>query len=145
MNWQTTLSQAGYRLSEPRKRVMQLLLNDRKPLTPLAIHHTLMRQGIRLGVVSVYRALALLASLGLVTVVYQPDGSAGYVTATKGHIHHILCQKCYRTLEFVGSEDLTTLFKRVEAETSFKVNDHLFQLYGVCPECQTLADGAEQK
>lgn len=146
MNWEYILSQAGYRLSEPRRRIVQLLGESNKPLTPQAIYHTLKEQGCQLGMVSVYRTLELLSNLGLTTIVYQPDGSAGYVTATLGHHHHILCQVCQTTIEFSGSEDLNDLIQRVEAETNFQVRDHLLQLYGLCPECQQrLAQAGDAK
>jgi len=41
MDWQTFLSKAGYRLSEPRKRIMKLMEVAEKPLNPLAIHRLL--------------------------------------------------------------------------------------------------------
>ncbi len=135
-NLKKTLSQAGYRLSEPRRRVMQLLENSEKPLAPLAIYRALKETGCKLGMVSVYRALSLLTNLGLVSMVYKADGSAGYVSATRGHHHYIICQKCHKVLEFAGSEDLESLISRVQAETHFVVADHLLQLYGICPECQ---------
>ncbi|MFZ3070824.1 MAG: Fur family transcriptional regulator [Anaerolineaceae bacterium] len=145
MNGQTILSQAGYRLSEPRKCVMQLLESADTPLSPLAIYRMLTSQGYRLGLVSVYRTLELLGSLGLVTIVYQPDGGSGYMNATGGHHHHILCQGCHKAIEFSGSEDLTELIQRVEGETNFQVNGHLLQLYGLCPECQALVSQEQVK
>lgn len=144
MSWRKVLTNNGYRVSGPRRLVMELLAENAQPMTPLEIYQALSQSGRALGMVSVYRALDLLAELKLVCVVYNPDGSPGYVAGSVGHHHHILCKRCHRTITFAGSEDLSDLIKRVEAETNFRVSDHLLQLYGICPECQKiLADTAE--
>lgn len=135
-DWQEALASAGYRLSEPRRQVVHLLQGAEVPLTPLEIHHQLSAAGCRLGQASVYRTLDLLTTLGIVTVVYRPDASAGYMLAARGHHHHIICQVCQRAVVFEGSEDLRELILLVEKQTRFKVSDHLLQLYGLCPSCQ---------
>ena len=145
MNWQNVLTENGYRVSGPRRLVMQVLESNPQPMTPLEIYQELSQSGQALGMVSVYRALELLTELGLVCVVYNPDGSAGYVAGAGGHHHHILCQKCHQAIAFAGSEDLSSLIQRVEAETKFRVSDHLLQLYGVCPDCQKTSDDAMEE
>ncbi len=139
MSWQKVLSDKGYRVSGPRRLVMELLAESAQPMTPLEIYQVLSQSGRALGMVSVYRALELLAELGLVCVVYNPNGSSGYVAGSAGHHHHILCKRCHRTITFAGSEDLSDLIRRVEAETNFRVSDHLLQLYGICPKCQKIS------
>ena len=47
MDWQKLLTQAGYRISKPRKQVMQLLENTQTPQTALAIYQKLKAQGAR--------------------------------------------------------------------------------------------------
>ncbi len=136
MNWQEVLSENGYRVSEPRRLVMQLLENSSQPLTPLQIYSALLQSGNTLGMVSVYRALELLTELCLVCLVYNSDGSPGYVLGMGGHHHHILCQSCHKAASFAGSEDLSALIEKVEADTNYRVKDHLLQLYGICPACQ---------
>jgi len=146
MNWQNVLTENGYRVSGPRRLVMRVLESNAQPLTPLEIYQVLSQSGQALGMVSVYRALDLLTELGLVCVVFNPDGSAGYVAGEGGHHHHILCQRCRQAIAFAGSEDLSSLIQRVEAETKFQVSDHLLQLFGLCPDCQeTKADALEEK
>jgi len=120
MDWQDILSQAGYRLSAPRKQIMQLLLNAQTPQNALAIYQQLKAQGSHLSLVSVYRTLELLASLGLITMVYDPAGTLGYVPASAGHHHYIVCQMCHRAVEFIGSEDIAGLVQQVEDETHFR-------------------------
>ena len=136
MDWKAILSQKGYRLSEPRKRIMELLEKAEVALSPQQIHQELQQKAYELGLVSVYRTLELLTRLELVSVVYDPQLNPGYRLSTTGHHHHIVCQECHKALEFSGSDDINELVQRVEAETSFQVRDHLLQLFGLCPDSQ---------
>lgn len=145
MDWQTFLSKAGYRLSEPRKRIMKLMEMADKPLSPLAIHRLLREQGVHLGLVSVYRTLELFLSLGLISQVFQPDGLVGYLPTSFGHHHFIVCQNCHKAMEFLGSEDMQELIERIHTETHYQVRDHLLQFYGLCPECQALLENGESE
>jgi Fe2+ or Zn2+ uptake regulation protein len=136
MDWQKLLTQAGYRISKPRKQVMQLLESTQTPHTALAIYEQLKAQGARSSLVSVYRTLELFAALGLISLVFEPGGSLGYVPASAGHHHFIVCQVCHRAVEFNGTEDLAGFVNQVEGQTDFSVSDHLLQFFGICPNCQ---------
>lgn len=107
------------------------------PLTPSAVHRELLAQGKRVGIASIYRTLDLLVGLDLAKIVLQPDGSTGYVVSKEGHNHTLVCQNCHKTYEFASCTDLSSLIEKVESETHFVVKDHLLQLYGLCPECQS--------
>lgn len=135
MDWKNKMASLGYRISEPRKRIMEVLESAEVALSPQQIHQQLELKGLEIGLVSVYRTLDLLTSLELVTTVYDPERNPGYVLSSTGHHHHIICQKCHRAIEFSGTDDIRELIKRVETETSFHVEDHLLQLFGICPEC----------
>lgn len=138
MNWRKTLSQSGYRISKPRQVIMEILTQAKVPLTPLAIYNQARNNGRKIGLVSVYRALELLTSLGLVCLVYANDGSQGYMVTSEGHHHHIICRVCEQAIEFSGVNDLEELILRVQQETGYTVSDHFLQLFGVCPNCQKL-------
>jgi len=138
MNWRKTLSQSGYRISKPRQVIMEILTQAKVPLTPLAIYKQARNNGRKIGLVSVYRALELLTSLGLVCLVYANDGSQGYMVTSEGHHHHIICRVCEQAIEFSGVNDLEELILRVQQETGYTVSDHFLQLFGVCPNCQKL-------
>jgi Fe2+ or Zn2+ uptake regulation protein len=56
--------------------------------------------------------------------------------ASPGHRHAIVCRACGQAVEFPGCEGLDGLIARVQQETGYRVQDHLLQLIGVCPDCQ---------
>jgi Fur family ferric uptake transcriptional regulator len=94
-----------------------------------------------LGLVTVYRTLALLAELNLVRRVHRDNGCHGYVLASPGHRHTLICQGCDQAIEFSGEDDIHALIDRVESETGYQVDDHLLQLSGLCPACRESKTG----
>jgi len=136
MGWEETLSSAGYRITEPRRAVMAVLEVAEGPLSPQNICGRGESIHPSLGLTTVYRAVALLQDLGVIQRVHRSNGCQEYVATSPGHRHHVVCQRCGRTAEFVGSEDVESLIGEVERSTSFKVHGHLLQLFGLCPDCR---------
>jgi Fur family ferric uptake transcriptional regulator len=138
MGWEEQLSRAGWRITMPRRVVMRVLERAARPLSPQEIHARGRRLHRSLGLVSVYRALMVLERAGLVRRVHREDRCDGYVLASPGHRHLLVCRRCGRAVEFPGAEDLSGLIAQVEQRTGFRVEDHLLQLVGLCGPCRDL-------
>ncbi|MGQ9457259.1 MAG: Fur family transcriptional regulator [Anaerolineae bacterium] len=134
--WKEHLAAVGYRVTWPRRVVMQVLEEAGEPLSAQEVLERGRRLYPALGLVTVYRALALFSDLGLVRRVHGEGECHGYAPASLGHCHVVVCRTCGRAVEFAGSEDLQGLIARVEAETGYRVDGHLLQLFGFCAECQ---------
>ena len=134
--WEQALSQAGCRITAPRRAVMAVLLRSEMPLTSQEIFEQGSAIHAGLGLVTVYRALEVFEVLRLVRRVHREDGCHGYLSASPGHRHVLICQGCNRAVEFAGEEDLRGLIERVESRTGYHVEDHLLQLFGTCPSCR---------
>ena len=145
MNWEKRLVANGHRITAPRRAVMQVLQQEESPLQPRAILKQAGRIHSNLGLVTVYRTLALLAEYGFVRRVHHDDGCSGYVLSSPGHRHHIICRDCGCSQEFAGADDIDLLINRVETGTSYQVEDHLLQLVGLCPHCQQHSEGAAHR
>jgi len=120
----------------PRRVVLRVLQQARRPLSPQEIHARGRRMHPSLGLVSVYRALEVLEQAGLVRRVHQEARCDGYILASPGHHHVLICRRCGRAVEFPGAEDLSGLIAQVEQRTGFRVEDHLLQLIGLCAPCR---------
>ncbi len=142
-DWQTTLSQRGYRITAPRKVVADVLLAADVPLTAQQVLTAGQGRHGALGLVTVYRTLELYEELGLCSRVHLPEGCHGYVATTPGHRHVLLCRRCGRSVEFAGRGDLDALVGDLERQTGYEIRDHLLQLFGICPECRR-ADGCTE-
>lgn len=136
MNLQEELNQQGLRMTRPRKEVVAILKESKVPLTPQTIHQRAITRNCDIGLVSVYRTLDLLSELDLVRRVHGQDGCHGYVLASPGHHHHLICHKCGKAVEFTGSGDLSDFITRIESNTGFAIDEHILQFYGLCQQCQ---------
>jgi len=137
MSWGQRLRQAGYRVTAARRAVIDVLQCERSPLTPQEIGDRARDLHEGLGLATVYRTLALLSELSLVRRVHRQDGCHGYLAASPGHCHAVLCRLCGRAVEFEGCDDIVPLIYRVEEQTGYRVEGHLLQLTGLCPGCRT--------
>ena len=130
------LVEAGYSSTRPRQVISEAIASAREGLTPLEVLDRGRRQHARLGLGTVYRTLRILTRLNLVRRVHRADGCHGYLPASTGHHHVVVCQDCGRAAEFPGGDDLDVLIGQVEVRTGYRVSDHLLQLFGRCPECE---------
>ena len=135
-HWEQRLAGAGCRITASRRAVMQVLEEVGVALTPQEILERALPIHPELGLVTVYRTVKLFEELQLAYRVHRNDGCHGYVLASPGHRHHVVCQGCGRVVEFPGSEDLKALIVQVERTTRYRVQTHLLQLFGLCPDCQ---------
>jgi len=136
MKWEEQLAEAGCRITESRRAVIQVLINAEVPLSPKEILARARQAYPKLGLVTVYRTLNLVTEMSLARRVHREDGCHAYLAASPGHSHVAICERCGRAVEFPGSSDLQALIQQVEASTGYRVDAHLLQLYGLCAECQ---------
>jgi Fur family ferric uptake transcriptional regulator len=129
------LSQAGYRITRPRRAVVGALLQDEGHHSPAEVHERAQARCPTVGLVTVYRTLELLADLGFARRIHTDDGCHGYASASHGHHHHLVCRQCGSAVEFEGC-DLSTLFEQIGRTTGYCVDEHLLELVGLCPSCQ---------
>lgn len=156
-----TLAQAGYKLTTPRRRILDALRESDTPLTALEVAA---RAGV--SVASTYRALALLTTLGAISETLDPcvergagqpslagDGAAvdaearsrhyAICTAT-GHHHHFTCRACHATLD-VACATLETALAEIEQATGVRIERHDITLGGLCPACQRASVSAAEE
>ena len=130
------LSSNGFRITQPRRAIIRVLLEADGALTPLETLQLARRHCATVGLVTTYRTLELLLKLGFVRRIHSEEaGCHSYVRASHGHRHELICQRCNRVVEFEGC-DLSALLKRVQEETGFTIENHLLELTGICPLCQ---------
>ncbi|MDA8439999.1 MAG: transcriptional repressor [Propionibacterium sp.] len=101
------------------------------------IHDLLRGEGIEIGLATVYRTLAMLASDGVVDSIRTPDGEQVYRRcAATGHHHHLVCRVCGRAVEIEGP-GVESWAGRVAAEQGFSAVEHTLELTGVCDRCRS--------
>lgn len=133
--WLACLQASGYRLTRPRRVVVESLANSKRALNAAEIHDLARERYPTLGLVSVYRTLEKLEEMGLIQRVHHPDGCQAFITGFSGHQHLLICRECGQTAFFEG-DDMRVLFERVSRESGYRIQEHWLQFFGLCSECQ---------
>ena len=133
------LRQRGYRLTPQRRAVLKVIALSSDHLTPAAIYERVRRKHPGIGLVTIYRTLAVLAELGLICEVHAGGSCRSYLMRKPpGHHHHLICSQCGRVVDFSDC-DLGGLERRLAQENGFKIEGHLLEFLGLCPACQKSA------
>jgi Fur family ferric uptake transcriptional regulator len=134
------LTRQGFRLTTPRRAVLEVLCERDAPLSVAEIRSRLKSR--RVNLVSVYRSLNLLVRLGVARV-SEHRGTQRFELTERytGHHHHVICQLCGRMEDLQGcllkDDMLTALNRRVLRSKKFRVTDHELQLFGLCRACDS--------
>jgi Fur family ferric uptake transcriptional regulator len=127
----------GARLTAPRRAVARVLGESRGWMSAEAIAARARRHCPSIGLVTVYRTLDLLESLGIARRVHGPTGCHGYALASIEDGHFLVCRDCNEVIEFEGC-DVDRVVRRVTRQTGFRVETHMLELVGLCPACTAL-------
>lgn len=86
------------------------------------------------GLATIYRTLDIFVEIGLATRVHFQDGSSFYVYSNHTHNHQIICTSCSKTMDF-SECPFEDYLEDLSFKTGFKMQKHLFQIYGECNDC----------
>ena len=146
--WQGRFSGFGYRVTVPRRAIINVLNGAQKLLSAEDIYILVRKVYPNIGFTTVYRTLDLLGQAGLVAKFDFGDGRARYELSPgpggKKHHHHLVCIDCGRVIDYDGFEQEEKEFlDKVETALSkkfnFKITRHLIQFYGLCGNCRRQA------
>lgn len=131
------LAERGHRAGGARAAVVEALGRRGGCLDAEELVVALRGEGAKVGVASVYRALALLSGLGVLQRVPVAGGSARYELVGPGddHHHHLVCDDCGATTAF-EDDALERAIGKISRRTAYAVQAHDVTLRGTCPDCQ---------
>lgn len=118
-------------LTKKQRHVLDSFERESRPLTA---HQAWMAAGIEsMGQATVYRAIAKLEQLGLLTPVEIHGAPLMWETKSLGHHHHFFCTSCSGVYELQGCPgNLRSILPN-----GFSMADHTITIYGNCASCQT--------
>jgi Fe2+ or Zn2+ uptake regulation protein len=134
------LRDAGYRSGEARRTVVEELDGQDCCVSAQELHGRIRTRGATIGVASVYRALDLLATQGLVARVDLGDGIARYepLRPNRDHHHHLVCGDCGK-VEAFSDAALERVLGRVASRRGYAMDAHDVVLRGACEDCREKA------
>lgn len=128
----------GYRVTEPRKQVLKVLAEVRRPVSPYDIQEILQQKGEYLNHVTIYRVLELLCSLNLAHKVLLVGG---FVRCTLGECdgchRFVVCRQCGALREY-ADKNLCEEESAIAQELGFRAERHFSEFSGICAECMAL-------
>lgn len=128
------LSSSGMRVTEPRTRLLSLLIAEHGPfgVDEILAH----RSSPQMDRVTTYRCLATFEDLGLVRRCEFGDGISRYeyVGGTDHHHHHVICKQCRKTENIDGCVP-ANLVSMVQAMGYDQVT-HSLEFFGICKDCR---------
>jgi len=132
------LRASGYKLTPQRRAIIEAVLSADRSLTPQELHDILIGKHPDIGLVTVYRTLDILNSLGLLCQ-FPPEGNArSFKAGSAEHHHHLVCRGCGEVVDFTGRCP-TELKTSLELETGFIITDHQLEFTGYCRDCRVQA------
>ncbi|MFT4219194.1 MAG: transcriptional repressor [Microbacterium sp.] len=118
-----------------RERVREALADARGFVSAQSLHAVLRDENTGIGLATVYRALATLASQGDADSLQSPDGEALYrACVTPGHHHHLICRECGLTVEIEATE-VEEWARRTASLHGFSDAEHVVDIFGLCTSC----------
>ena len=140
---QKQCQQQGLRFTTKRSNVLQLMLNEKKPLSAydiMADYKTQYNQNI--SAVSVYRMLDFLIHAQFV---HKLVSSSQYIVCSHITCHHaheipqlLICDTCHQVEEIGIGKLLASELEVNIAATGFKLQRQQLELHGTCINCQNL-------
>jgi len=127
----------GYRVTKPRVAIVDAVLAAPGGFTADGLYDQL-RGVAGVGRATVFRTVDTLARLGYLRRLHDEEHCSQYIHTTPGHHHHLVCTRCHRVVEFDGCT-VDALANELSDRTHFRIQGHRLELFGLCPECQSIA------
>jgi Fe2+ or Zn2+ uptake regulation protein len=137
------LKSAGFRLTNPRTQVVRALAWSNRALSANDIHAAISSAGIRIDVVSVYRTLQTLLSVG---AIHHIGVVNGYLACRESHtqganVEHLVCGLCGCVTELSVENRTVNGLSEQSSSAGFQVEEIRVEVLGTCRHCRESAAG----
>ena len=133
------LREHGGRLTEERRLLLQTICNMKGHFEAENIHETLLKQGHKVSLATIYRNLELIVKAGIIRRAPVAFGDQSKMqfecVCGKQHHDHLICLGCGKKIEF-SYPAIEVLQDAVAKEHGFVLTGHNLELHGFCPSCQ---------
>ncbi len=125
----------GARLTELRRRVLELVWANHKPVGAYQILESLQREG-RAAPPTVYRALDFLQEQGFVHRLASLNAYAGCAHPGEPHVgQFLICESCQGLAELIDPAVVEAIEKSSRA-AGFTAQRPTIEILGLCPRCR---------
>ena len=138
------LDDAGYRLTEPRRALADLILGHGGHFTASDLAAAARDRRIGVSRATLFRALEVMVELGVVERLDLPSGDHAYVPCATAHHHHVVCSRFGRTTD-VDDAGINEAVREIARMTGYRIDTHRLELFGLCRPCQSIVDRGATK
>ncbi|UCF31551.1 MAG: transcriptional repressor [bacterium] len=130
------LSGKNLKLTPQRKLILEVFLNQGGHVSSEELYDIVKARNPGIGQATVYRTLKLFSEAGIAEEVRFGDGVSRYERKdSQNHHDHIICEKCFRQVEF-SDPTIEDLQEKQARKHGFDLISHRMVLYGVCSDCR---------
>jgi Fur family zinc uptake transcriptional regulator len=125
----------GARLTDLRRRVLELIWSDHRPVGAYALLEQLER-GVRAAPPTVYRALDFLQEHGLVHRLASLNAYVGCMRPGQPHAgQFLICESCQNLAE-LGDDLIDQAIASSARANGFEPSRQMVEVLGLCPRCR---------
>jgi len=129
------LRKQGYRLTPQRAMILLVIENSNHHISAEDIYTRVADKYPNINISTVYRTLELLKQLGMVYEIDLGEGRIRYHSETKGHHHHLVCQKCGIIID-IDESTLARLKDVLLQRYNFSARLRHMAIFGLCKNCR---------
>jgi Fur family ferric uptake transcriptional regulator len=127
------LVEAGYKVTQPRLAVLKAATAHNGAFSVHELEQWLIARGESPGIASIFRTVRLLCDINLLQRIHGLDECHRY-SLSAGHGHHLVCTHCGLLIRFDNC-GVQELISGLEQRTGFRIENHLVEMFGLCPQC----------
>jgi Fe2+ or Zn2+ uptake regulation protein len=128
----TMLAEHGYRATQPRRDVVEVVMQQTRPFTAEQMVQILPE----ISRATVYRTLEIMASVDILTRLLQSNGHPAYVVGEPGHRHHLICSGCGFVVAFTSCP-VEPVVTELGKNHDFAIQGHSLEIFGLCQNCRS--------
>jgi len=126
------LKNIGLKATLPRLKILDLFeKSDVRHLTAEDVYKMLMKEGMEIGLATIYRVLTQFEQAGILIRHHFESGKAVFELNQGGHHDHLVCIQCGKVEEFYDPE-IERRQIRIAKDRGFTIHEHSLQLYADC-------------
>lgn len=126
------LKTIGLKATVPRLKILELFENSSvRHLAAEDVYKLLLKDGVDIGLATVYRVLTQFEQAGLLQRHHFESGKAVFELNDSSHHDHLVCMQCGRVEEFMDAE-IEKRQNKIAKEHGFVIRDHSLYLYVDC-------------
>ncbi|HLR09455.1 MAG TPA: Fur family transcriptional regulator [Bacillota bacterium] len=126
------LQKKGYKTTDKRKDILHFFERANGYRTARDVNAYMEQRHPEISFDTVYRNLHLYHAIGILEATELNGEKLFRMKCSDDHHHHFICKDCGKTAEI----DVCPMDHIGNALANYYIEDHKFEIYGLCPACQ---------